>query len=245
MRSVAKTWQDATRILASGTSDRRRDTGQFLVQQFIEYLEENQLAETEGFTAADALALDQYSSTLERFRAVFTTVDSALTAQLTPVGGYGPRARVDAPWGLDFWRLYATDSAVTADEGAKPSNPEPLAGWSAYDVRFEWHFRWDYARGPRERGIQAFAAGVCCLGNKNPFGSERYAEWLRDLSKEDFEYVLGSDKMDTYYLMRFFYPAELVAAFDLPEQGDLLTKWVLQSFKTLSEHPPPPPSEDD
>lgn len=237
---VGLTWQDISRSMKASVQG-VDETESLLVTDFTNYLEEHQLATTGGFTAADVVALDQYSDTVARLRGLITMVDSALGSQLTHVGGDGPRVQNDAPWALEFFRLYQPDTKALLPEGQSGAAASPLPGWAEYNVKFEWHFRWDAARGSRERGIQAFAAGVVCLDDQNLFGAADYKQWLQNLAAADVEYVRGAAKPFLYYLLRFLYPAELVKAFDLPEQGDMLTKWVLDSFELLAQNPPPPP----
>jgi len=239
-RTVGSNWQAVSRTLAACLAPDASDAGTYLTREFVTFLEENGLATTGAFTTADALALNQYTKTVERFGEIFTIAEDKLRTRLTPGLAFGPKQKDYAPWDLDFWRHYAPDTRAAADPAAeRPRRAAQLREWTRHRVTFEWQFRWDYARGPRARDELAFAAGAVCLDNADPFARERYAPWRQSVARHGFEYVRGGEKWDVNYLMRWRYPAELVAGDDLPDQGERLADWVLESFRILASNPPP------
>lgn len=70
-----------------------------------------------------------------------------------------------------------------------------------------------------------------------------HAGWCRDLEKYGFEYVVQGVKRDSWSILRFLYPAELVPIGGLSDQASSLAEWVHGSFRLLASNPPPPPAE--
>lgn len=195
-----------------------------MAREFIAYLEENNLAATEAFGIADALALSSITQAHARIKQVIERAASDVAAEFVTgtVKGYerAEWAHVRDP--MDFWKNYG------------PPAPNP-SGWPQSHW-LEWHAREDHLR-ERPRSEAVFGAGVASEA-ADAFEDESYGDWLRHMGTLGFEYSGVRPRRDHVYLFRYLQPAELVAAGDLEEQGHLLGRWVRESFALLLANPP-------
>jgi len=231
-------WRDVGRTLNSWRQ-RAGNRNATLLSEFISYLEENRLTETQAFTLTDAIALNSYDRAVGRLRQVIDESDRQLMERMTPRapdGRWGPKPN------LDLHRIYVMDAgalSIVSPHDPKEAAPRtPLPGWDQHEgLFFEWHLRDDEERDDRARGEHVFGAGITC-GAQDAFGGDEYGDWMRVMRKSGFEYVRGGEKGQVWYLMRFMYPGELIGGSDLDDQAERLKKFVTGAFADLALSPP-------
>jgi hypothetical protein len=234
-RDVAGTMPDHARIrtwqqVATALNDwlRSQDNafyGPALVKQYIQHLEDKQLASTHGLTTNDALAVNLH----ERAKtAVAAVLDQA-------------RERILQEWGV---------RKVSGRDDQSFSRSTPWRFWQHVEIpntsgRAEWHepafLSWgcgiDDLRAPEHRrGEYAIWAGVVCQALP-----DRDDEWLKRRHDERFEYARPDISSRIYQWLPL---REIAETPGFAEQVDLVVDRVQSAFDLLVADPPPASAQE-
>jgi len=202
----------------------RSDVERWLLDEFMDYLEEEGLAPEEPLDAAAAFALAARAASERRILRVIEFADGYLADNWAPRTDGRKRALSILP----FWAHYPID----------PGSESPPSAWEA--TWFEFTLKDDGMKEDESRDAFVFAAGATLETAANRrLSSPEYASWLAERRAAGFEL-----RRDQYYwrLFRFLYPEELLAQSTLEEQGLALGRWVTTTFSDLRDYPPQPSS---
>jgi hypothetical protein len=218
-------WQRVARFLRRRPKGEVDPVHQFLVMEFLAYLEEEGLTDAPALTAAHAFSLAARPSAE---RTLATLLE--LTAQYVTVNWGTPKKYLQVPgsskpnYGPGFWATYEV-----APEGSTPEST-----WRSPNAWFEWALGADSARA-EGRDAYSFTAGAAFENKANPAKVPGNEGWLAERIGEEFEYV-----QPWYWkLVRFKYPEQLLVETTVEDQAAALGEWILESFRRLAAAPPP------
>ena len=219
------TWQEVGRALDQWWRDADRSEpdahATAMVREFVDYLEEVQLAAINALDVTDVLALSAYPTAAERMNEVVTLASRDIAVKWSPCvvdGQDKPEWQRDNP--LDFWRTYAFSADV----------PWPESYWLEFNAG-------DDENRPQARGEAAFGAGASTRLT-DALNDAYHSAWIAELERLGFEYSHEGGDDGYRFLFRYLYPAELLVYSDLHEQAGALARWVLETFELISSQPP-------
>lgn len=218
-------WQQIATFLRQWRKPRALDSvARFLVDQFLDYLEEEGLTDAEALTAAHAFALaarpqtDRTVVSLNQFAFAYVAkhwgdpIDFAKASR-------GRKPNYGAAW---WWATY---------EVVRAKAKRPTA-WR--NTVFEWCLRPDTPR-DQTHDAYAYVAGATFLKADNPLSVPGNEVWLAARAGERFERVTDYHTR----LWQYLYPEQLLVESSLDAQGEALGRWIVKAFETLAASPPP------
>lgn len=209
------TWQRvAEGLRAWSKAESLPPAHRWLLDEYFDYLREEQLMDPDGLNAAHAVAL---SSIGEAFDAL-TAVENAAAPLIASSLGQKPRRERNP----DFY--YAFEQPVW-DEGE----------WGA--VFPEWGLQQTSKMLYSEqspRGEWAFYAGLSFNNSSKVLASAALTEWRGVLAGLGFQWLHFGSR---YRLVRLLYPEQLLGATTTAEQGVALSEFVLEAFRVAPKPP--------
>lgn len=221
-------WQTISQLVSDSLSWATLPEDQrWLLNEHSDYLAEEGLMDPAALTAAHALALMETSAAEDAIAGVCEHADALVRKEWGKPNDYGkpPRsASKDPAFGVGYWASF----------DAQPAKATWREGW------FEWGNdnpeNWEYIDEDDIRGSNAFYAGAGFKAKTNPHKVEGNEAWVASVLSAGFIWCWFSDY---YRLVRLKYPDELLAATTLEEQGEVLGRWAVETFKLLKAKPPP------
>ena len=208
------TWQQVAAACRRYGGEETDPIGQFFVEEFSSFLEEEALADAPALTAAHAFTF-----------AARPAADRTIATLLELTAGHVSRA-----WGEpeDFGRISGSKNANYgpgwwAGYATAPAGQDPASTWGG--TWFEWGLRPDSSRRD-SRDAFAFDAGAAFDPKGTPVKVAGNEPWLAARAGAGFEYL------QSYWwrLVRYKYPEELLAQQTLEDQAEVLGAWVAAAF---------------
>lgn len=198
------TWADASGALATWSAGTNRDLYTTrLVQEFVEYLEEEHVA-TPGLSLEGAIVLQRFEETDDALVQILEATAERLEKPFEQPCKYPNRLRAGG-WKHCHWTY-----AVRAE------------GWPE-DLALEWNLR------RRQSGRLCFAAGLTWHGDRMRVPWLAEGE-LKNLAAVDGFHPYWDDLPRLY---RWLQPEELAARGTHDDQVDFLANWVTRTFESL------------
>lgn len=209
------TWQDLALTLNEwlgtlGSDERERYSG-WLVEQFVNHLEQKKVAVTTPLDPSDVLAIDGYDLATRRVAELRRLTASRIHAH-RPMVHHGK----DSPAALGFFE-----------------HVEHAGTWPD-----TCYFEWGGTRDERRHdpaGVYAISAGVTWETAHAP-GEADHRDWFGRRYDDGFE--LGASRW-TVHLHRYRTLEELTGLPDLAAQAASLAEWALEAWKILEDDPLP------
>lgn len=197
----------------------------FLVDEFLDYLQEESLMDPEVLTPVHLVALAEYP----RAAAGLATICEVAS-------GY-----VDRHWNerSDYQKYYGKPAYGVGYWEAQPAAPrgEPEADWDPF--WWDWVVRESDISIPSSRGgVPVFAAGLTSELT-HPIVTPKATAWAAKLADEH-GFLAFSDSYDR--VNRVAYPEEVLVGRSLQQQAESLGAWVVETFRGLQAAGPPPQS---
>lgn len=207
------TWESVADACREARADLSEPVKIWLLDQFVAYLEEEGLSQSNLNKHHVSLLRDAMDT--------WRVLDALITLTVE---------RVDARWGkrVSPKRLTATIDVEFRHE-THPVGSRRIRTWR--DARFYWGCAADER--VDDPNVYAFFASAW-LGKARPELKEDNRRWLAALGRKGYEYV--PDGRDAW-LNQWLSPAELVGKGSLPEQAEFLATWILRSFRGLGSPP--------
>jgi hypothetical protein len=221
-------WQDLARAVKMARPADSDPVQQWLLDEYVLYLEEEWLSDPDALNTASALALMEFENAAEAIAGICEHAAAVVKAGwgLPESERTAGRSAPVADYGLAYWAAYATH------------RPEELPAPTWKDIAFNWAMvaTEDLSGYENPRGAFAFTAtAAISTKNKNLMGEPDNQEWMaRRLADHFTPFWTGG----YYHLGRVRYPDELLGQTSLEEQGRELGRWIVDSFALLAKDPP-------
>lgn len=225
------TWEGTGRLISSFVA--ADPVSAFLVEQLVDYLQEEELMDPPQLTPKHLIAFDHYQ---EGIRALVRVCDLAdarvckLWAEHEGKPGTWPKGRKPR----NYWWDYPPDN----EEETISIYCE--TGWGP-----QWQFFVDSREFLRDgtRGVPVFVVGLAGPAG----GIDRMPDSTRAKLREGgFRLMTRAETLisDYEYAFRVRYPNELFSGGDLASEAEVLANWISTSFADLEglTEPPPPSS---
>jgi hypothetical protein len=194
---------------------------QFLLTDYLQYLNEESLMDEELLTAEHAFVLRAVPAAMNTAAKLVELTDAYIAEHWGPRGD--KKGGRNPAYGLDYWAHYQ----LAPEGGTAPET------WRS--TTFEWGLCGDWDRAD-PRNAYVFAAGATFYASRDdPTKVAENADWLAARRQDGFEHV----SIWFWRLFRFIYPEELLAATTLDAQVEALGTCVVESFRRLAAEPPP------
>jgi hypothetical protein len=222
------TWQQVATALNNWL--RRQDDalyGPALVKQYIQHLEDEQLASTHGFTKDHALAVNHYESAKAALAGVLDQARARILQEWRVIDGPSQEwfAR-GAPWW--FWQHLEKRSTSGSTDWYEPAF-------------LQWQCSLDSLRAPEQRQREfAIGAGVVFFAGRQPLPG-RDDEWLERRYDESFEYARGDPWPR---ILKWLPLREIAEKPGFEEQVDRVVDHVQGALELLVADPPPESAQE-
>lgn len=200
---------------------------QWLIDEYLTYLSEEDLMDPEALTTVHALALAEHGAASAAMRAICARADTWLGTNWGPRGTHSATtAKPPVPkHGQGYWAHYPS-SHDKPDERWSP-------GW------LEWGLRdlsdAQYADDLVDLEDVLFCAGASFEAADRPSASDTGRAWVETLGRSGFVTFWHG----YYRVMRVLSPSDLLRFRSIEDQGDEVGRWAAETFRLLWEHGPP------
>ena len=216
-------WQ-RTAARCAGWARRADGVPQFLVAEFLDYLQEENLMDPEALTPVHLVALAEYQRALDGIETICEVASGVIEHDWnTRTNCKMSHGKPD--FGLGYYELHPT-AAAGEDE----------VDWGP--VWWDWVLRGaDLGIEDSRGGVPVFTAGLTAElpGAIVTPATTAWATKLADSNSHRF--VEFADSYNRF--SRVAYPEEVLVGRTLQQQGESLGKWVVASYKALYEAGPP------
>lgn len=216
-------WDNWGRVASDHAARESDPQSRWLLDQYIEYLQEEYLMEPEALTAVSAVALMEANAGEAAAASVCEYADAVVNEAWGQRTKCSKRARRKEPaFGLGYWAHHPPK------QGRKSRARTWEPGW------FEWGLSATFDMEYLEidpRGSWVFTAGLTFPGK--PAATEAMRDpAMTALGRRGVQYTYFGGY---YRLVRFMYPDELLARSSVDEQGRLLGDWLVTTFEAFAK----------
>jgi hypothetical protein len=196
----------------------------FLVEEFLDYLQEEHLMEPEVITPVHLVALAEYQRAIDGIKTVLEIASGHIDRE------WATRTEFDTHYGKPNYRV-----------GYWECHPEAKRGHEAADwgpVWFDWVLREsDVGIEGSRGGVPVFTAGLSAQ-LADPIVTVETSAWATKLG-DSLSFIEFDDHHHRFD--RIAYPEEVLVGRTLQDQGVALGRWVVEAYTALYEAGPPRP----
>lgn len=216
-----RTWQQTARCCAQHARAKAGES-QFLVGEFLDYLQEERLMDPDVITPVHLVALAEHQRALDAVALACEVASGYIQHHWGHGSNHGKK------YGLGY-----------AENHKKAPDGEAEADWGS--AFWDWNLLADDIGLDDPRGgVPVFISGTGIQRARGAIVTAESAPWAAKLRDSPHGFV-DVDLRDKYTrFARVAYPEEVIVGRDLHQQGENLGRWVIETYQTLLEAGPPP-----